>query len=147
MIKIGFKVFANILLLILAVISIRATMTAFEYTGKPWPEEQPIAESLAENHWLCVGVSKVSDRIPANQLDPEVEDDYPITIKEFRSYFSYRTLEQVTLLQKEDDSLIRFEQSSSVFALFRLAVYVLGWVGLVRFFVMLPRWYRRLRYG
>lgn len=143
--KLIFKVFANILLLILGVISVLATITAFKYTGEPWPEHDPVQESHMERRWVCVGVSQVPDRIPHNQLDPTAVDNRPITITEFRSFLSFWPLEQVTFLQKEDGEVMRFEQKSAVLTLFRLATYVLGWVALVRFCIIIPRNVQKFR--
>src|SRR5690554_6133710 len=82
------KVFANMLLLVLAVISILVTVTGFRESGLAWPAESPEQESLGDG-WICVGSSDSHYQVPAKQLERESEDDRAVMIVASRSYFSY----------------------------------------------------------
>ncbi len=135
------KVFANMLLLVLAVISVLVTVSVFRNTGQAWPVEAPEQESISSG-WLCIGNSDSHYQVPANQLGQDADDDRVVSIVASRSYFSYRSFEMVTFLQTDQGKVMRFELGKGG-TLFRVATYILGWIGLIRFFIQIPRWYRQ----
>ncbi len=140
MLKVFPKVIANLLLLVLAAISIKITVDGVRYTSKPWPEMTPQVESTGGS-WVCIGNSFSQYQVPANQLHSDRKDDSPVKIVTSRSYFSWKEWRQAVFFLTAEGELVRVERGGFELV-FRLATYVLGWVGLIRFFVMIPRWYR-----
>jgi hypothetical protein len=134
------KVFANMLLLVLAVISILVTISIVRNTGHQWPIEAPEKESW-EKGWVCIGNSDSHYQVPANQLQEDTNDDRVVSIVASRSYFSYQSFDMVTFLQTDQGNVLRYELGHKG-TLFRVATFILGWVGLVRFVIKLPRWLR-----
>lgn len=120
------RVFAHILLLIIAFLSVTVTYHMIWSSGVPWPsEENPVEASLPDSGWLCISRTSSHAQLPRG-------DGTTIHAVGLSGFFHPRKWELQTAYLEENGNTGSWDTTSNFAILFRIATFLLGWFYLAR---------------